>query len=364
MDVPLLLTVTSLVLFGLLMVYSASFIFAQERSGDGFALIKKQLGFALLGGAGLVAACRTDYRRWSKWATGALALAGILLILVRVPGIGVRVGGAQRWLRLGWLQFQPGELAKFAVLMFVAWQLDRKKDRLQHFAAGVVSPYLLTLPVLLLLLAQPDFGTVVMVAAVVFAQLFLAQVPLRHLAVTAISGLTVGALLAMGTAYRRARVMAFLDPWVDPAGKGFQIIQSMLGLHNGGVWGVGLGNSKEKLFYLPEAHNDFIAAVIGEELGFLGLACMAAAYLFLLVRGLQLSWRCFERTGDRFALYLGSGITLALSMQGFVNMAVVLGLLPTKGLNLPFISYGGSSLVIDLFAVGILLSIGRGPVKT
>lgn len=361
MDVVLLVTVVVMVLFGLLMVYSSSFIYAQERTGDGYAFIKKQLLFAALGFSALVLAARTNYRRWADWAVPVLGGTTVLLALVMIPGIGARVGGAQRWIRLGFVNFQPGELAKFAVILFVAWQLDRKHDRLNRIAAGVVGNLLLPLPVLILLLAQPDFGTTVMIAVVVFFMMFLAGVPKRHLGVLLLAGGAIGSLLAFGTEYRRARLMSFLDPWSDPGGKGFQIIQSMIGLHNGSLFGVGLGNGKEKLFYLPEAHNDFIFAVIGEELGYVGVMAVVCAYLYFVYRGLKIAYRSYTDHFDRFGAYLAAGITLALGFQGFVNMAVVLGLVPTKGLTLPFISYGGSAILVDLFAVGVLLSIARGP---
>ncbi len=200
-----------------------------------------------------------------------------------------------------------------------------------------------------------------MITIVIFILMFLAGVPKKYLAMALGLAVIAGAYLALGTPYRRQRVMTFIDPWRDPGGKGFQILQSLLGLHHGGLFGVGLGNGKEKLFYLPEAHNDFIFAVIGEELGFVGVACVIAAYLFFLHRGLKIAWECHRKYQDLFGMLLAAGITLALGLQGFVNMAVVLGLVPTKGLTLPFISYGGSALLVDLFAVGVLLSVGRGP---
>jgi cell division protein FtsW len=360
-DLMLLTAVVAMVGFGLLMVYSSSFIYAQERAGDGFAFIKKQLLFALMGFGALLGACRINYRRWADWAYPAVIVATAMLALVLVPGVGARVGGAQRWLRLGPVNFQPGELAKFALILFVAFQLDRKKERLHRVAAGVLSNFVVPLPAFLLLLMQPDFGTTVMIGLVFFLLMFLAGVPQRFLVTVLALGGAIGSWLAIGTAYRRARLMTFLDPWQDPGGKGFQILQSFIGLHNGNFWGVGLGNGKEKLFYLPEAHNDFIFAVIGEELGFLGVAAVALAYLYFIYRGLRIAWNCHHKHGDAFGTYLAAGITLALGLQGFVNMSVVLGLVPTKGLTLPFISYGGSALLVDLFAVGVLLSIARGP---
>lgn len=360
-DLTLLTVVAGMVLFGLLMVYSSSFIYAQERTGDGFAFIKKQLLFACVGFGALIAATHVDYRRWSRWAYPLMGVVLLMLVAIFVPGLGARVGGAQRWIRLGPLNFQPGELAKFAVIFFVAAQLERKRDRLHAFTPGVLSPLLLPLPALALLLLQPDFGTAVMIVLVIFCMLFLAGVPKRYLGSMLLAAGAAGSWLALGTAYRRARLISYLDPWSDPAGKGFQILQSLVGLHRGNIWGVGLGNGKEKLFYLPEAHNDFIFAVIGEELGFLGIAAVAVAYLYIVYHGLQIAWSCRRKYQDSFGMLLAGGITLALGLQGFVNMAVVLGLLPTKGLTLPFISYGGSALLADLFAVGVLISVARGP---
>lgn len=359
-DVILLVTVVAMVLFGLVMVYSSSFIFAQEKTGDGFSFIRKQLVYSLLGFGILFGVARMDYRKWSGWAYPVLGIAVFFLGLILVPGIGVRAGGARRWIQLGGLSFQPGEFAKFAVIFFVASQLDRKYDRIKTVTAGVLSHFIVPLPVLFLLLLQPDFGTTVMITIVIFTLLFVVGVPLRYLLTALISAGAVGTWLAVGTAYRRTRVMTFLDPWLDPGGKGFQILQSFVGIHNGGIWGVGLGNGKEKLFYLPEAHNDFIFSVMGEELGFVGITAVVLTYLYLMYRGFRIAWNCYNRSQDRFGMLLATGITAALGLQGFVNIAVVLGVVPTKGLTLPFMSYGGSALLVDLFAVGVLLSISRG----
>jgi cell division protein FtsW len=216
---------------------------------------------------------------------------------------------------------------------------------------------------MILLLRQPDFGTVVMLGVVLFILLYLAGTPIRILGATFSGAVIVAAYLALGTEYRRQRLMTYLDPWKDQAGKGFQILQSFVGLHHGGLTGVGLGNGKEKLFYLPEAHNDFIFSVIGEEMGFLGVALLIITFFMFIYLGLQIAWRAEKIHRDPFGYLLASAITLSLGLQAFVNMAVVLGLLPTKGLNLPFVSYGGSSLLVDLAAVGILLSVARGPAR-
>lgn len=349
-----------LVFFGLLMVYSSSFIFAQERTGDGFAFIKKQLLFAIMGTGLLVGMSAFDYRklyRWSYWILGAITA---LLALVLVPGMGSRAGGAQRWIGLGFLNVQPAEIAKFALILFVARQLERKADRIDRFVPGVLSSVMMVVPALGLLLLQPDFGSVVMISLVIFVLMFLAGVPLKYLLAPVCLGIVGAAAAILGSPYRHARLLAYLDPWKDPSGKGFQILQSLVGLHNGRIFGVGLGNGKEKLFYLPEAHNDFIFAVIGEELGFIGIACVVAAFVFFVYRGLRVAWVRLNEHEDRFGFLLAAGITLMIGLQGFINMSVVLGLLPTKGLSLPFISYGGSALLMDLTAIGILLSIAKG----
>jgi cell division protein FtsW len=364
LDAVLLVLVAAMVIFGLIMVYSSSYIYAQEKTGNGFAFIEKQVVYAAMGFAALFAAYRVNYRNWEKWAYPVLGIAVFLLALIFVPGIGEKAGGARRWIHFGPLHFQPGEFAKFAVIFFVARQLTRKQDRIKTVTAGVLSHFVVPLPVLMLLLLQPDFGTTVIISVVIFALMFLAGVPYRYL-LTSLGVLSaIGGWLAIGTAYRRTRLLAFLDPWSDPAGKGFQILQSFVGLHQGRLLGVGLGNGKEKLFYLPEAHNDFIFSVIGEELGFVGLAAVVLAYLYFIYRGLKIAWTCQKETEDRFGLLLAAGITLALGLQGFVNISVVLGLLPTKGLTLPFISYGGSAILVDLFAVGVLLSVSRGQAQS
>ncbi|MFZ9594497.1 MAG: putative lipid II flippase FtsW [Bdellovibrionia bacterium] len=359
MDWKLFFLVLAMVVFGLIMVYSSSFILAQERSGNGFALIRKQLLFAILGFLAMAGAIQMDYGLWRKHAPSVLAGAVFLLFLVLLPGVGHKVGGAQRWLKLGPVRFQPAELAKFAMIFFGARFLESPLSWSRFSDPKRIGEALLFLPAFFLLLIQPDFGTTVIIALVLFFMVFVSGVRPRAL-FAVFFPIAVGALLvAFGSEYRRARIRTFWDPWQDPAGKGFQILQSFVGLHNGGLFGVGLGNSREKLFYLPEAHNDFIFSVIGEELGFLGVFTVVFAYLYLMFKGLNIAWNCQRKKQDRFGMLLATGITLALSFQGFVNAAVVFGLLPTKGLALPFLSYGGSALVVDLFAVGVLLSIAR-----
>lgn len=358
-DRLLFFTVLSLVLFGLLMVYSASFIFSEERTGDGYAFIRKQFLYACMGFGAFWAASRVPHQRWYEWAPKALMVVVGLLVLVLIPGIGARVGGAQRWINFGFFRFQPAELGKMIGVAFVARQLVRHQKELHDFKKGVIAPVVMLLPMMALLLIQPDFGSTALLAGTTFVLMFIAGVRPLYLFGGLFGAVGAAALLIVTSPYRMARVMTFLDPWRDPSGKGFQVIQSMLGLHNGSLLGQGLGNGKEKLFFLPEAHNDFIFAVIGEELGFVGVAAVIVAYIFFIYRGLRISWSALNLRNDRFGFYLGCGITLILGMQAFINMGVVMGLLPTKGLTLPFISYGGSALTLNLFSVGVLYSVSK-----
>lgn len=360
-DPTFLALVAVLVGFGLLMLYSASFIYAHERFGDGLLFVKKQLAFAVLGSMALAIGSQIDYRRWNAWSGWLLLGATVLLALVLIPGLGARVGGAQRWIRLGWINVQPAEIAKLAIVAFAAAQLFRKKERVSHFTAGVLSHAIWVTPAFVLLLLQPDFGTIVISTLVMFCMMFLAGVRLRYLLGALVLAGSAGTALVLSSPYRMQRFLGYLDPWSDPLGKGFQILQSLMGFHNGQFFGVGLGNGKEKLFYLPEAHSDFIFAVIGEELGFLGVVGLIAAYVILIYKGFRIARTALLRDQSLFGMLLAAGLTVMLGLQGFVNMAVVMGLLPTKGLALPFVSYGGSALMMNLFAAGILLSIDRGP---
>ena len=341
------------------MVYSASYIFAEERTGDGFTYIKKQLLFAVMGLFAFIISARIPHAKWYRLAPAAVLGVISLLVLVMVPGMGARAGGAQRWINFGIFRFQPAELAKLVGVIFVARQLVRHQRELYLFRKGVIAPIALLLPIMGLLLLQPDFGSTALLAGTTFILMYIAGVRALFLFGGLFGASAIASALIFFSPYRMARVMTFMDPWRDPAGKGFQVIQSMLGLHNGSLFGQGLGNGKEKLFFLPEAHNDFIFAVIGEELGFIGVGAVILAYIFFIFRGLKISWTALNARQDRFGFYLGCGISIILGLQAFINMAVVMGLLPTKGLTLPLISYGGSALILNLFALGILYSISK-----
>jgi len=360
MDPFLLLSTLALVGFGIVMVYSASFPVGTERMGDPYHFLKKQAIAAGLGIGLLVLGARMNYRYWQPLALPLLIASIILLVLVFVPGLRQQIGGAYRWLKIYGFSFQPSELAKLALVIYLARSLTKKEGRMERFTVGFL-PFVVVLAILFpLVLKQPDFGTGVLFVAVVFLMLFVAGTPFRFLGGALLASVPFLVYLAVKANYRWERIVTFLDPWKDSGGAGFQIIQSFLGFGAGKVFGVGLAEGKQKLFYLPEIHTDFIFAVIGEELGLVGVSVIIALFLVLVIRGFQ---SCF-RAPDRFGTFLALGITVLIAIQTLLNMGVVMGLLPTKGSTLPFISYGGTSLMMNLMAVGILLNVHSQGVRS
>ncbi len=348
----LFLAIITLLGIGLVQVYSSSFIFAIESYGDGLFFFKRQLLFAAISFAVLVGTIHIpfEYIRkygWTLWLIGSVGVA-----LTFVPGLGVKVGGAMRWIQLPLgFRFEPGEFLKVAFAVLFASLLVRHEIFLGRVKWHWVLLFLMA--PLFLLLRQPDFGTFAIIVMVAATLLFAFGLQWKYV----IGGICVMIpafyFLVMNVPYRRARVLAFLDPWSDPAAKGFQVIQSMLSFHSGGLTGVGLGQGQGKLFFLPEAHTDFTMAVFGEEMGFLGFVALLALYGFVVFRGIQIAVKAedpFKR-----ALCLGLSVTFALSV--FINSGVVMGLLPTKGLTLPFLSYGGSSLVVLCFMFGLIINV-------
>jgi cell division protein FtsW len=298
---------------------------------------------------------RIDLEILRKAAWPVLGLCTLLLVAVLIPGVGKKIGGATRWLNIAGLTFQPAEFVKIGLVLFMAHSLARKQEKVKRFRSGFLS-YMLILAVLIgLLLAQPDLGSAVTVAVVATTMLMVAGTRLSYLAGIGLIALPLLYFMVMNVDYRRRRILAFLNPWEDPSNTGFQIIQSWIAFGSGGAFGQGLGESKQKLFFLPEAHTDFIFSVIGEELGFIGVIVIAAMFMLLILRGLRISLNA----PNEFSCFLAFGVTLLVGMQAFVNMAVVMGMVPTKGLALPFISYGGTSLVTTLAAIGILLNVSR-----
>lgn len=353
-DYRLLAATAVLTAIGVLMVYSSSSIMAAEHYHDGFHFLKRQGAYALGGMLLLLGVMRVDYHRLRRWAAPILLCGAVLLGLVLVPGIGSTAGGAARWIKFGGFTLQPSEFAKLALVLFMAHSLARKPEKsLRTFKFGVL-PYLVILSLMLvMLMLQPDLGSAMTMAAVAMGMMLVAGSCFKHLFVSILPALPALYVAIWRVDYRRRRMLAFMDPWKYPSDEGFQITQSLIAFANGGWKGQGLGRSQQKLFFLPEAHTDFIFAVIGEEAGFIGVLTIAVLFLVLVWLGLRIAWLA----PDEFGRYLAFGLTLLLGLEAFTNMAVVMSLLPTKGLALPFLSYGGSSLVVSLLAVGMLLNI-------
>jgi cell division protein FtsW len=349
----LLVVTLLLVVIGLAMLYSTSAILAQERYGDSLYFLKRQMLWAGLGLVVMWGAYCTPYRAQRRLTMLAVACTLIALILVLLPGFGREVGGAKRWLQLGPFTTQPSEAAKYVLILYIARTLGHSQERVSSFAYGYLPNMLMMAVFALLVFAQPDLGTAVVLAVAASLQLLVAGVPLRYLSCTVVAGLPLLYWGLVHVRFRLARLLSFLDPWADPEGRGYQPIQALLALGRGGTFGIGLGHSQQKLFYLPEAHTDFIFAVIGEETGFLGTAGLVVLFGLLLWRILRIALACEEP----FGTYLGLGICMLFALQIAMNLGVVIGLLPTKGLPLPLISLGGSNLLVSLMAIGTMLNM-------
>jgi cell division protein FtsW len=354
-DLPLLMVVLALLLLGLAMVYSASGMTALDANDDPSTYLAQQSAWAALGVAAMFVAARVDHRRLRVIAVPLLVLSLALLVAVLVPGVGARAGGAARWLRFGPLVgVQPAELAKLAIILYLGTWLGARRAEIGSWR--VTLPFLIvTATVAGLVVVEPDLGTALVVVAVALAMYFVAGARLREFA--ALGGLAIVLALAAAVVqpYRYQRLLAFVDPWSDPRGAGFQTIQALYGLALGGPFGEGLGAGREKFGFLPAPYTDSIFAVLGDELGLLGTLAVILGFLVLGFRGVRIALRAEDPTGA----ILATGITVWLVFQAWVNMAVVASLVPMTGITLPFISYGGSSLCVGLIAVGILLSIGR-----
>ena len=348
----LFLAIITLLGIGLVQVYSSSFIFAIESYGDGLFFFKRQLIFAIIAVAVLIGTIHIPFKFIEKFGWALWFIATLSVMATFIPGLGVRVGGAIRWIQLPLgIRFVPGELLKISFSMWFASLLCRKDNILgrakwQWLILAMIAP-------MLLLLKQPDFGSFAIITIVGVALLFAFGLQWKYIVGAVAVIIPAFYFLVMLVPYRRARVLAFLDPWSDPAQKGFQVIQSMLSFHSGGLTGAGLGQGQGKLFFLPEAHTDFTLAVLGEEMGFVGFVAIMALYGFVVFRGIQIAVKAEEPF--KRALALGLSVTFGLSV--FINAGVVMGLLPTKGLTLPFLSYGGSSLVALCFMFGLILNI-------
>ncbi|MDQ4026263.1 MAG: putative lipid II flippase FtsW [Actinomycetota bacterium] len=350
----LVMTTTGvLVLVGLVMILSAS-LWNSESSP--FLYFNKQALWAVLGLIAFFFFARFDYRRLKGWGYVALPIVVGLLLVVLIPGIGTVVGGSSRWIRLGSLSFQPSEAAKLALVLFVADVFSRKKEKMfKHFghAAMPMIPVLAVLAALVML--QPDLGTTALIGFIGMGMLFVAGARVRHMLPFALVGTALAVGAALFEPYRRARVLAFLNPWADPLNTGYHTIQSLIALGSGGWFGVGLGASRQKWTYVPNAHTDFIFAILGEEMGLLGTLVIVGLFAFLAYLGITTA----RRAPDRFGMLVAAGITIWITLQALVNMGAVTAALPVTGVPLPLVSFGGTSLVICLTAMGILTNIAR-----
>ncbi len=351
---PVLFTVVLvLVGLGLVMVYSSSAVLAQQKMNDSRYFLVRDLIWVVLGLFGMALSMRIDYSLYRRLAYPILGFATLLLGAVLV--IGSRVNGARRWFHFGPLSFQPAELAKVALIIFLAHILAKKADKVRHFLLGFLPPLFVCGLFAGLLLKQPDLGTAMIVGGTTITMLFVAGTRVSYLAGAGLFALPIVYNAIVGTPWRLRRILAFLDPWQFRDTFGYQMAASLIAVGSGGLTGQGLGDSRQKLLFLPEAHTDYILAIIGEELGFIGVGFVIAMYILLVLRGCAIA----ARARDAFGMYISVGVTAMFGLQAAFNIGVVLGALPTKGLTLPFLSFGGSTLVIDLCAIGMLLNISR-----
>ncbi|MCO4792932.1 MAG: putative lipid II flippase FtsW [Bacteriovoracaceae bacterium] len=341
-----------IIVVGAIMVLSSSYIYSREIHSNASHIFFKQLTFIGIGLVGCFILYRMKFNFWRKLVFSGHVFIVILMVLTLIPGLKHTVNGASRWINMGPIGVQPGELLKYSILLYSINYFDQFMTMTKN---EKISKTLWLLSPLVVLAVQPDFGTFSICCLVMAFTCFLSNFPRKYFYSSIPVGIIIAGALLVSQPYRVRRLFAFLDPWKNPRGSGFQIIQSLFGFANGGIIGEGLGNSNEKLFYLPEAHNDFIFSVIGEELGFFGVILLVGLFLGFIYYGLKLA----TKIEDRFGSMIVSSVVFTIGLQAFLNMGVVLGLLPTKGLNLPFVSYGGTSMVVNCMAIGIILSIYR-----
>lgn len=355
-DKWLISAVIGLLIIGLMMVASSSVMISTKYYHQPFHFLIRQSCYLFVGLMIALFVLRTDSSTWEKISLPLLLGCLLMLVLVLVPGIGRIVNGSRRWLAIGPIGIQVSELTKLVMIFYMAGYLVRQQQAVAHSIFGFIKPMVILSVVALLLLLEPDFGATVVIAGTVMAMLFLAGVKLRYY--IAIMIIVAGALvlLAVSSPYRVARLTAFLDPWADQYKTGYQLTQSLIAFGRGGWFGSGLGESIQKLLYLPEAHTDFLFAVLAEEMGFLGILLVMGLYSILVVRGLSIGYTAHSQT-RLFASYTAYGLTFWLGLQAAINMGVNAGLLPTKGLTLPLLSYGGASMVINCVVIALLLRI-------
>jgi len=353
-DRALFISTILLVGLSIVMVYSASAAIALQKFGKPSMFLVRQGMWALMGLSLLYVVMRIDYRSYRQpafiWTCLAIVVLGLVAVLFRSP-----VNGARRWFGVGGIGVQPSEVAKLAAIFFIAALLERRMHRIDEVSYALLPIGIAVLGLVALILAEPDFGTSMSLLLIATVMVCAAGLNYRYIVGAVLAGLPAIYLIVMGSAYRRRRTLAFLNPWDDPLGDGFQIIQSIIAVGTGGLWGRGLMNGVQKLFYLPEPHTDFIYSVISEELGLIGATAVLVCFALVAWRG----FRVALLAPDAFGAFLALGLTTMVAIQAFVNISVVLGLMPTKGTPLPFVSAGGSSLVINLIGMGILLNVSQ-----
>jgi len=353
--ISIAIIVSCLVFLGMVMIYSSSGVYAMRELGDSLYYLKRHLIFLFLSFVMMFLTMTIDYRVLQKFAKPMVVLALGMLVLVLVPGLGKSSFGAQRWFRVGPFHIQPSEFCKIAVLIYVADFLARKQNRIMSFWYGFTPVMLVLGTFAVFIIKQPDLGSTVLIGVVVLIMIFVAGARVRHLVALMLLAFPAFYLFVYRVPYRWRRIVTFLDPWKDPTGAGFQLTQSQIALGHGGGVGVGLGKSVQKLFYLPAAHTDFILSIIGEEMGFAGTFFVVLLFASFVIQGARIA----KRTEDAFGYFLSIGIVSMIGIQASLNIGVSIGALPTKGLPLPFISYGGSALMVSMIMVGLLLNISR-----
>jgi cell division protein FtsW len=354
-DYVIFFAIIGLLGFGIVMVYSASAVSAYVNYNDSYYFLKRQIIWAVLGILAMLLTMNIDYHAWRNLAKPIMLVTLLLLVLVLVPGLGKVVNGARRWLGFGSLYLQPSEIAKLCMVLFTANRLALTQDKIGSFMKGVAPQLAILLVVFGLILKEPDLGTALVIGGTVFILLFAAGAKLAHLGSLGAVGVLGIVGLIIAEPYRLKRLLAFSDPWADPLNSGYHIIQSLYAIGSGGLFGVGLGRSREKFLYLPEPHTDFIFAILGEELGFIGTATVLILFFLFAWRGFKIA----ISAPDVYGSLLAAGITSMIILQALMNIAVVTASMPVTGIPLPFLSFGGSALIFTMAGVGILLNVSR-----
>lgn len=355
-DYKLFISVVILAIFGCIMIYSSSYIWAEYKFNDAFKYFKNQFVFLIVGIILMYILSRINYNFYKNKSNLIIIICFILLVLVLIPGIGVVRNGSRSWFGIGGFGIQPSEAAKIGLVIFVAKYLSNNYSIMYDIKKGVLPIMSIIIIFFMLIMLEPDFGTAMVITMALIAMIFISKVKLSFFVKIGVVGLLGIVALIIIAPYRMARIVSFLNPWSDPLGSGFQIIQSLYAIGPGGLFGMGFGNSIQKHFYLPEPQTDFIFSIVSEELGFLGVLIVSIFFIFIFYRCIKISLN----TKDLFGKYLSFGLSFMIIFQTILNLCVVIGLVPVTGVTLPFISYGGSSLLVSMASVGIILNISRG----